>query len=286
MSVNKISKSNLILLTSLTLIFFASNSLFCKAALLNENIDAFSFTFFRLFFASFTLLIILFLNTKKIVFDIKSNWANSFFLFLYAITFSYSYFSLDAGLGALVLFGVVQITMILFALFKKENITFKKIFGIILAFVGLTYLLFPKDDFSISIFHFLLMALSGFAWAFYTILGKSSKDVLKDTSSNFIKTLLFCFLFFLMFVDNTNINSYGIFLAFLSGSITSGIAYALWYYVLKNIEIMTASIIQLLVPIITIFLSIIFLEEKLTLTLFISTILILSGIAISLYKRN
>lgn len=281
----KISPINLFLLTFLTLIFFAANSLLCKAALMENNIDAFSFTFLRIFFASITLLLILFISKKGLEIDLKNNWINSFFLFLYVITFSYSYIHLDAGLGALILFASVQLTMIIYAFFKKEKITSKKLFGIILSFCGLVYLLFPKEDFSISIFHFFLMILSGIGWGFYSILGKKNQDILKNTSNNFIKTLFFSFLFFIFFVDIIKLSSYGIFLAFLSGAISSGIAYSLWYFILKNIQIVTASVIQLTVPIIAIFLSVLLLDEKLTFSLILSSILILSGIFITIYKK-
>lgn len=282
----KISPLNLFLLTSLTLIFFAANSLLCKAALVDNHIDAFSFTFLRLFFASVVLLLILLVTQRKVDINIKTNWLNAFFLFLYAIAFSYSYINLDAGLGALVLFASVQLTIVAYAFFKKEQISSKKIFGIILAFSGLVYLLFPKDDFSISIFHFFLMVISGIGWGFYTILGKKSQNVLKDTSDNFIKALLFVLAFFLFFVDFTKFSSYGVFLAFLSGGIASGIGYSLWYFVLRNIQIVTASAIQLIVPVIAIFLSILLLEEKLTFSLIFSSILILSGIFIAIYKKS
>ena len=207
-------------------------------------------------------------------------------LFLYAIAFSYSYINLEAGIGTLILFAVVQLSMILFAIIKKEKLTLKKFIGVSIAFFGLVYLLYPSEDFTISLFHVFLMFLSGIAWAFYTVLGKKSNNALKDTTENFTKSILFLFIFYVLFVDTTNLSSYGIFLAFLSGGISSGIGYLLWYKVLKNMEIITASIIQLIVPIIAIFLSIIFLDEVLTSTLVLSSILILSGIYISIYKRT
>ena len=260
MLVKKLTSTQLFFLTSLTLIFLAANSIFCRAALVNSHIDAYSFSFFRLFFGAIFLLLILLVKEKKYSFNIKTNWANSFFLFLYAIAFSYSYINMEAGIGTLILFAVVQLTMILYAVFKKENLTIKKLSGILIAFAGLVYLLFPSESFSISFFHLSLMIISGIAWAFYTILGKSSTDALKDTTDNFLKTIIFLIIFFFIFVENINISSYGLFLAFLSGGITSGIGYALWYIVLKNMEIITASVIQLTVPVIAIFLSILILD--------------------------
>lgn len=285
MLVKKIVNQNLFLLSTLTILFFSLNSIFCKAALQDDFIDAYSFSFFRLFFGVLTLFLIFFISNKQNSLDLKSNWSNGFFLFLYAICFSFSYISLDAGLGALVLFAVVQITMIIYAFLKKETINIKKLFGISLALFGLFYLLYPSEEFSISIFHFLLMVLAGVAWAFYTILGKGSTSAIKDTSNNFFKALIITSLFLLFFIDEINITIYGLFWAFLSGSIASAIGYSIWYFVLKDLKIVTASVLQLLVPIIAIFISVLFLDEKLTITLLISSVLVLSGIFISLKEK-
>ncbi len=278
--------SRLFLLSSLTLIFFAANSILCKAALLNSSIDPYSFTAIRVFSAVLILLIVLYISEKKLTLDLKKNWINSLFLFLYAITFSYAYIGLDAGLGALVLFAFVQLSMIIYAFIQKENITKKKTFGIIMAFIGLSYLLYPDSSFELSILHFLLMSLCGISWGVYTILGRKSKKPLIDTSNSFIKSLFFVVILFIFFIDEINISFYGGLLAFISGSLTSAIAYVLWYYLLKNIKIITASVIQLLVPVIAIFLSSLFLDEVVTIKLIISTIIILLGILLSVYEKK
>ena len=286
MSGKTIETFKLLLLTTVTLILLAANSILCRAALLDSHLDAYTFSFLRLFFGALVLLIILLIREKKISINLKTNWLNSFFLFLYAITFSYSYVDMEAGIGTLILFAVVQLTMIVFAIIKKEHLTAKKAFGIAIAFSGLVYLLFPSEEFSLSLFHTFLMFLSGIAWAFYTILGKTSKNALNDTTENFLKTIVFLLIFFVLFVDSINITAYGIFLAFISGGIASGIGYVLWYKILKDMEIITASVIQLIVPVIAIFLSILILDETLTSTLILSTALIISGIFISIYKKS
>jgi drug/metabolite transporter (DMT)-like permease len=270
------------------LIFLSANSIFCRAALVDYNIDTYTFTFFRLFFGSITLVLILLYTKKEFRLDIrlKGNWISSLMLFLYAICFSYSYLNMEAGIGTLILFAVVQLSMILVAILKKEKINLKKFLGISIAFAGLIYLLYPSQEFSLSLFHVLLMVVSGIAWAFYTILGKSSTDALKDTTINFVKTIPYLIVFFLLFAQDLKYSSGGIFLAFLSGSITSAIGYVLWYLVLRNIQIITASVIQLIVPVLAIILSIILLDEKLSLTLILSTCMILGGIFISIYKKT
>jgi len=274
------------ILTSLALIFLGANSILAKAALVNDFIDAYSFTFFRIFSGTLTLLLLLFFKQKNITLTKDKNWLSSFMLFLYAITFSYAYLSLDAGLGTLLLFGVVQLSMIVIALFKKEKITLQKTIGMIIAFVGLVYLLYPRESFELSLFHSFLMILSGIAWAVYTVLGKESTDALFNTTDNFVKALLFVGLMYFIFMDNTYVSLNGVLLACISGALTSAIGYTIWYYVLPQLQIVTASIIQLIIPIIAIFFSIILLGEELTFTLLLSTLIILGGIIVTLKKSS
>lgn len=245
-----------IFLIALSLLFLASNSIFCKLALVNNYIDAYSFTLVRLLFGAITLILIYFYKTKKIYFSKKINWLSSFMLFSYAICFSYSFINIDAGMGTLLLFTVVQIVMVLFSLFQKEKITVQKFFGVILALFGLAYLLYPKDSFEISLFHAFLMIIAGISWAIYTILGKKSSDSLYNTMDNFVKSLIFIVIFYILFLpENIFITNKGLLLAFISGSITSAIGYVLWYQVLPKMQFITAGIIQLFAPIISIVIS-------------------------------
>lgn len=276
-----------IFLIALSLLFLASNSIFCKLALVNNYIDAYSFTLLRLLFGAITLVLIYFYKTKKIYFSKKTNWLSSFMLFSYAICFSYSFINIDAGMGTLLLFTVVQIVMVLFSLFQKEKITVQKFFGVILALFGLAYLLYPKDSFEISLFHAFLMIIAGISWAIYTILGKKSSDSLYNTMDNFVKSLIFIVIFYILFLpENIFITNKGLFLAFVSGSITSAIGYVLWYEVLPKMQFITAGIIQLFAPIISIVISIIFLNESLSMTLFLSATMIFIGIILTIFSKK
>jgi len=276
----------LFFLTSITLFFFSTSSLLGRAALLNNSIDPFSFTFFRLFFAATTLFLIIIIKEKKFYINLTKNWLSAFSLFLYAITFSYAYIKLDAGIGALILFAIVQLLLIIIALLKGEKITKLKFLGICLAFFGLFYLLVPSDKISLPFFEVFLMAISGIAWAFYTLFGKNTLNAFLHTGDNFIKSLVFALFFYFLFVQNTNISAYGVFLAFLSGGITSSLGYGLWYYILPQISTINSGVLQLIVPPLSIILGIIFLNEILTFKLIMSTSLILIGVFISIYKKS
>jgi len=253
-------------------------------AISTQNIDAFSFTFLRILSGSVLLLSVYFFKNKNLKFSFKKNWLSSFILFLYAICFSYSYINMFAGIGTLILFAVVQISMILIALFYKEKLTINKFLGVLVAFGGLAFLLYPKEDFSISLFHTFLMVISGIAWAVYSVIGKSSTNALLNTTDNFFKATIFAIIFMLFFINEFKFDLYTSFLAILSGSVTSGLGYLIWYEVLPKIQITTASILQLIVPILAIFLSVIILDEKFSFELGISTFIILFGIFLALKK--
>ncbi|AXX89199.1 EamA family transporter [Arcobacter suis] len=274
----------LFILIFIALLFLAVNSILCKMAISTQNIDAFSFTILRIFSGAILLLGIYFYKNRNLKFDMKKNWLSSFMLFLYAICFSYSYINMFAGIGTLILFAVVQLSMILIALFYKEKLTINKVLGIIVAFSGLVFLLYPKEDFSLSFFHTFLMIISGIAWAIYSVIGKSSTNALLNTTDNFFKATIFTIIFMVFFIKELKLDLYTSFLAVISGAITSALGYLIWYKILPKIQITTASILQLIVPILAIFLSVIVLDEKFSFELGISTFIILFGIFLALKK--
>jgi drug/metabolite transporter (DMT)-like permease len=276
------SHSFLTLNIILALLFLASNSVLCKLAFVNDGIDAFSFTAIRLFSGALVLFVLVFLTTQPKIKQ-KGSLFLGFLLFLYAICFSYSYLLIDTGIGALILFGMVQITMIGYALVKKM-VTPIKLIGALIAFLGLAVLLFPSKEFSISLEGFFLMAIAGIAWGIYSILGKNIQNPLQTTSRNFFYSMLFIVLLSFFLTDTLHVSSAGFWFAFLSGGITSGMGYVLWYIVVQKIQTTTASIIQLSVPVVSTIGGIIFLKEELTFQLILATIIILSGIAISSMK--
>ncbi|QKF58748.1 DMT family transporter [Aliarcobacter lanthieri] len=280
----------LIALISIVLLFFASNSVLARMAISTQNIDAFSFTFLRIVSAMLVLFVIFFYKNKNLKISLKTNYLSGFMFFLYAICFSYSYINMLAGVGTLILFAVVQLTMIILALFFNEKLTLNKIIGITIAFGGLVYLLYPKSDFTISYFHTFLMFLSGFGWAVFSVLGKKSKNTTLNATDSFFKATIFTIIFaifYIVFIGNDfKLDFVTSIMAITSGSITTAFGVFLWYTILPRIEIVTASIVQLIVPIMAIFLSIIFLGESLTFELLFSTINILVGIFIALYKKT
>jgi len=273
-------------LTFLALFSLSSNPVLCRMAMITKEIDAVSFTFFRILSGAIFLLLIYFYKKKSFDLNLKSNYLAPFMLFLYAITFSFSYQNMQAGVGTLILFAVVQLTMIFMAFRHKESLTLRKIVGICLAFGGLFYLLYPKNDFSLSLFHTFLMVISGIAWAFYTLLGKKSTNAFYSTKDNFFKASLMALVFMAFYYNHLIFDSYTLFLAVISGVVTSALGYIIWYMVLPKMDIITAGVLQLLSPVLAIILGIIALNEKLSFELIVSTVVILFGIFVVIYKKR
>lgn len=273
-------------LVVIALFSLSTNPVLCRMAMITGQTDPFSFTFLRILSGTIFLLLVFFFKHQKLGLNLKTNWLTPFMLFLYAITFSYSYVDMPAGIGTLILFAVVQLSMILMAVFYKEKLTLNKLIGMLLAFSGLVYLLYPKEDFSLSLYHAFLMIISGIAWAFYTVLGKKSKNAFFNTKDNFFKATIFTILFAFIFVDNITFDSYTLFLAVFSGVVTSALGYIIWYAVIPQMQILTASILQLIAPILAIIMSILLLDEVLSFELLISTFVILFGIFVALFKKR
>jgi len=265
------------LLTAFALIAFAANSVLCRLALGSGTIDAASFTGIRLFSGAIALFIILSIKSSNKDLSSKGSWAASFALFLYAITFSYAYLLVDTGTGALILFGSVQISMILMSLISGTRLHLSEWSGVIIAFSGFVYLIVPSIT-TPSINGFILMTISGISWGVYTLMGRSSKNPLMDTTFNFLRTIPLVVLLALYAMQNIHFSSEGVILALLSGGITSGVGYTVWYIVLRDLSSTQAAVIQLSVPVIAAIGGVVFVAEVITSRLIISTAVVLSGI--------
>ncbi len=279
--------------TTLALIAFAANSVLCRLALGDDSIDAASFTIIRLLSGAITLWVLL--HFKKIFYsksnnqeESKGSWYGSLMLFIYALTFSFAYITLDTATGALILFGSVQITMILINTIKGNRLHIVEWFGVVLAFIGFVYLMLPGIN-TPSAFGFILMTISGIAWGLYTLNGRSSENPLMDTAHNFIKTIplvIVVALIQLLIMKNTHLSSTGIILAILSGAIASGVGYSIWYSALPNLSVVLSAVLQLLVPVIAALGGVLLVNELITQRLLLSALMILGGILLVIIAKQ
>ena len=273
-----------IFLTSLALTAFAANSVLCRLALGAGAIDAASFTAIRLFSGIITIFLILVLRREKKLIPRKGSWTSSLMLFLYAITFSYAYITLDTGTGALILFGAVQITMILISLFSGNRLHMSEWGGMVLSFGGFVYLVLPGVS-TPSPLGFSLMMFSGIAWGIYTLRGRDSKNPLQDTAHNFMRTIPLIAIFIVITFSQSQYSLEGVIYASLSGGLASGLGYSIWYAALRGLSATQAAVIQLLVPVIAALGGILFVSEVITSRLAISASMILGGILLVVLGR-
>ncbi|WJM80416.1 DMT family transporter [Pectobacterium brasiliense] len=257
---------------------FAANSVLCRLALKGGHIDPVSFSNLRLI--SGALVLLPFLRRKVGHVHSRLNVINSFLLMIYAVFFSVAYIQLDTGTGALLLFGVVQLTMVIYGLLRGEKFTIARAVGLTLALVGMALLLLPGASSAPPLASAVLMGVSGLAWAAYSIRGRSTVSPAQATAKNFMLAVPFSLLIAYFFGVSIRADFTGAGLAILSGAVASAGAYVLWYALLPRIESVTASAVQLSVPCIAMLGGVLFLGEALTWRMSIAMIAVLSGIGL------
>jgi len=269
-------------LTSLALLAFAGNSLLCRLALSSASIDPASFTTIRLLSGASTLVVVSLASRPGHL--VAGSWRSAAALLLYAIPFSFAYVSLGAGTGALILFGVVQVTMLISALATGERPSMRHWIGLATATGGLVYLVFPGLAAPTPVGAG-LMALAGFGWGTYSLQGKVATDPLADTTGNFLRAAPFAVLVSAVLMRTWHLELRGVLFAAASGIFASGLGYAIWYAALGGLTKTRAALVQLAVPVITAAAGLAFLSEPFTARFAISTALILGGIALALTRH-
>jgi drug/metabolite transporter (DMT)-like permease len=277
------SRGRAVLLTSLAMIAFASNSLLCRVALNDTDIDAATFTTIRLVSGAAVLWLVARITAGAR--PGKGNWLSALALAVYAAGFSFAYIGLPASTGALLLFGAVQATMIGHGLWAGERPMGLQLFGLLLALGGLIGLLLPGLS-APPLAEALLMLGAGIAWGIYSLRGKGAGDATRVTAGNFLRAVPFAAVLSLLSLDRAALDSAGIGYAVASGALASGIGYAIWYTALPALRATTAATVQLSVPILAAFGGILFLGESATLRLILASVAILGGIALVLREKK
>ena len=275
---------NLFIIT-LVMTAFAANSIITRLALSSNLIGPSNFALLRAGSAALILvLLVLFIQKKIPKFKINSI-ISSLALVGYLVGFSFAYLTINTGVGALILFGGSMIVMFTGALLLKEDISILRFIGVFLSLIGLYILTDPRFGDN-SLFGIILMFLAAFSWGIYSILGHGQNNPLSNTAINFVLALLLIIPIALFIPDQTNTSPYGILLAIISGSITSGLGYTIWYWILPKINITSASISQLSVPLIAALGGYLFISETLNWQFYIASFLILGGIGLPyIYKK-
>ena len=270
------------------MIAFASNSLLCRAALKQTTVDAGTFTFVRIFSGAAALWLIVKMRHASVLANdrhIHGNWLSALALFAYAAAFSFGYVDLSAGTGALLLFGAVQATMILWGLYKGERLDAIQIAGFVVAVTGLIVLVFPGLS-APPLIGSILMLGAGVAWGIYSLRGKREKNPASVTAGNFARAVPFAAVASIVFIRWLRVDIAGVSYAIISGAITSGLGYVIWYSALPGLKAASAATVQLSVPVLAATGGILLLGEPLTLRYLLASIAILGGIALVVLEKN
>lgn len=266
--------------TALALVAFAANSVLCRIALSHATIDAATFSTIRLTAGAATLLLVT-AWTRKGASQVEGSWISAGMLFLYAVPFSFAYTRLNAGTGALILFGCVQLTMMIAALWSGERPHPLQWFGLSLALGGLVYLVLPGLE-APSFAGAALMALAGFSWGVYSLRGRSAANPLAQTTNNFVRSVPLVLAVSLLTLPRFYVQRQGVLLAVASGALASGLGYVVWYRALQGLTATRAAVVQLLVPILAALGGVTLLGEAISWRLALSAVIVLGGIALAL----
>ena len=266
-----------VLLTLLSMLAFAANSLLCRLALKSGSIDPASFAAIRL--ASGAAMLVLVMRVRRISPVAHGSWAAAFWLFAYAATFSLAYVRLPAGVGALLLFGAVQATMVGAGLWRGERLSHRQWLGLALAMGGLVALLLPglraPPPGSAA-----LMLAAGVGWGAYSLHGKKAVNAGAATAGNFVRAVPFAALLVAVCATQWSVSKLGLAYALCSGAITSGLGYIVWYTVLPRLRSSAAATVQLSVPLLAALGGTLLLGEEWTQRLAWTGLAILGGIAL------
>jgi len=268
------------MLTVVALVAFAANSLLCRLALRESAIDAATFTIVR-FLSGAAMLSLVTARSRAAAPAQSGSWSAALLLAIYALPFAFAYTQLSAGTGALILFGCVQVTMLMAAVVSGERTSRVQWLGVSLALGGLIYLVLPgltAPPPSAA----LLMAVAGVCWGLYSLRGRGSANPLQQTTDNFMRTVPLVVVSSLPFLSRAHIEARGVALAVVSGAVASGLGYVAWYSALRGLSALQAAVVQLAVPLIAAAGGVLLLSEALSLRLMVATALVLGGIGIAI----
>ncbi|MDQ6951284.1 MAG: DMT family transporter [Mariprofundales bacterium] len=276
-----------IVLTTLAMLAFAANSLLCREALKHTAIDAASFTSLRLLSGAVMLWIIV--RWRSGASQIDGDWRSAGALFVYAAGFSFAYRSLSAATGALLLYGAIHATMTGHGIASGERLQRWQIVGLLIALAGMVGLLLPglaPPPLGAS----LLMLTSGVAWGIYSLLGKSNankgRNPINTTAGNFLRAVPLAVVLSLIAAPGASWDANGVGYALLSGAITSGLGYVIWYEALPALRATQAATVQLCVPVLTALGGAILLAEPITLRIIVASAAILGGIGLLIHHHD
>jgi len=283
--------------TTLAMLAFAGNSLLGRLALGPGRIDAASYATVRVLSGALVLALIVVLRARRVEGPAaaptgrlapfgrgRADWFAALMLFAYMASFAFSYRTLAAGTGALILFGAVQLTMIFAAMRAGERLRPSAWTGLAIAISGLVVLVSPGIS-APDPLGAVEMGLAGIAWGLYSLRGRGAADPLGATAANFVRAVPFVLALSLICVGDIAVSASGLALAVLSGAVTSGLGYAVWYAALGGLRGSQAAVVQLTVPVIAALGGVALLAEAMTPRLAVASLATVGGVWLVLSAR-
>ena len=264
-------------LTALTMVAFAANSLLNRAALVDGGTTPMAFAAVRVVAGALVLVALVATRNGLPKSGVFGRAVGAGSLVVYLLGFSFAYIALDAGLGALILFGVVQVTMFVGAILSGERLPAARWIGAVAALLGLAWLVWPSEA-SAPLSAVLLMTGAAVGWGVYSLAGRGASDALGETAANFVFAAPPVLLVWVLMAGG--VDARGLVLGVISGALTSGLGYALWYSVLPTLDRTVAALAQLTVPVIAVLGGVLFLGEAVTGRLVLASLIILGGVAL------
>jgi drug/metabolite transporter (DMT)-like permease len=271
----------LVLWTTVVMLAFAANSVLNRLAIRVEGVDPLNFAALRLAAGALVLLALARAQTGPLL--TRRRMIGTAGLLAYMLGFSLAYRQLDAGTGAMILFGVVQLAMFAMALWA-ERVPVNRILGALIAFGGLVWLVWPGAGARVEPSAAVAMAVAGVGWAVFSLIGRRETAPLGATAASFALAAVPAAVVALGFATGS-VSFGGAALALLSGAVTSGLGYALWYRILPQLGTARAAVAQLTVPPLALGLGVVFLAERPGLAALAATGVIVLGVGVSLVRR-
>jgi len=268
--------ATVLVLASLAVLAFAGNSLIARYALAGGGITPIAFSVVRLATGAIVLAPLLLLGRGG-----TWNFGGGLSLFAYVAMFSWAYVELPAATGALILFAVVQATILLAGMARGERVGWLGWTGLVLSLSGLAVLLVPQVQGG-RLLPSAFMAVAGIAWGAYTMIGRASAGAGRYTARSFAIGAVLALP--LLAFDMTMPETPGLLLAMLSGAVTSGLGYVIWNRVSPSLGLATLATVQLATPLVAALGGIALLDELVTSELIVAGVLIVTGIGLTLRR--
>jgi drug/metabolite transporter (DMT)-like permease len=271
-------------LLSFVLVSFAANSLVTRYVVGNRLLDAYLLTVVR-FVAGAVALLVLTLSRGERPSLTRANLWPAFWLGVYAVCISFGYQYIGAAAGTFVFYATVLAFyatvlagLVAYDVVSRTPVPRARVVGALVSLAGVGVLTAPAAG-DVTPLGVLLLAVTGAAWALYTVAGRTATDPRTATTGNF--TVLAIALLVPVGVTvsgGPTVTTTGLVLAAVMGSVTTALSYVAWYACQRRMSATTAGTVQSVIPVLTAAGAMLLLGERLTLLFLLAALLVFTGL--------